>query len=350
MKRSCEGDLHPGITGFPICPLFVLVIIAILITAGCTGERVVVAHIVPVPDAADIAAPSYSYSFGQTTVSLTVPVNASVYAGAKAADKDVTIYGNVSEQEWVSQSYLSMIDDPAQDAFYSDLLGEFRKIRAGLSLDDDEYLELVAVFVQSIPYETTADNPPKYPVETFTDKSGDCDDKSLLLAGLLSREGYNVSLLSFLEESHMAVGVVCPGGDYRGTGYAYVETTNVTLAGIQPDDLAGGIVLKSGPLVIPVGSGTKSYGACGQTTYLYDMLTATHDRFESLSKEAETKQAELKAYAAKGNVKAYNQRVAAYNSLVARIKQNAEVHNYILSHQYDRKGTYSWVKSHSAGL
>lgn len=328
---------------------------SLALSAGCSGNLLFGDHIdppsiTPVMDALPPAQPEYTFLFQDKTVTLTIPVNASVYAGAKAADKEVTIYGNVSEKEWVTKSYTSMMDDPAQEFFYKNLIAEFETIRNGLSLNDDEYLELITVFVQSIRYETVTENPPKFPIETFTEKSGDCDDKSLLLAGLLSREGYDVALFSFMEESHMAVGVVCPGTDYRNTGYAYIETTNVTFAGIPPDGLTGGITLRSDPMVIPVGSGTKTYGACGETTYLGDMFGTTEARFYSLSNEAETRKAELAALAAAKNVNTYNQRVVLYNGLVDQIKQNALVHNYILSHQYDRKGTYEWVKTHLAGL
>ena len=343
MERTCTC----------ICILFILALSVLF--SGCVGNLIYgdgigAPYIVPITNAMPPPQPEYTFLFQDRTVTLTMPVNGSVYAGAKAADKDVTIYGNVSEQDWVSKSYRAMMDDSAQDEFYATLLGKLGKIRADLMLDDDEYLELITVFVQSIPYETSGENPPKFPVEIFVDRSGDCDDKGLLLAGLLSREGYKAALLSFKDESHLAVGIVCPGTDYKKTGYAYVETTNVTFVGIPPDGLAGGIVIHSDPLVVPVGSGMKNYSACGQTKYLHDTFLSTGDRFSSLSKEAEQKKAELQALAATNNVNAYNQRVAYYNSLVIKLKQNAEVYNYILNHQYDRKGTYAWVLQHSGDL
>ena len=43
-------------------------------------------------------------------------------------------------------------------------------------------LELMAAYTQSLTYETTPDNPTKYPVETVVEGAGDCDDKSVLLA------------------------------------------------------------------------------------------------------------------------------------------------------------------------
>ena len=67
------------------------------------------------------------------------------------------------------RTYLSMIDDPNQEPFYTDLIHDMRSIRDKQGLDDDEYLELMTVFVQSIRYETTSENPPKFPVETYVD-------------------------------------------------------------------------------------------------------------------------------------------------------------------------------------
>ena len=71
-------------------------------------------------------------------------------------------------------------------------------------------LALMTVFVQSLPYNTKSgvlDSPPRFPVETFVDGTGNCEDKSVLLPGLLSREGYDVVLFLFLPEHHIALGI-----------------------------------------------------------------------------------------------------------------------------------------------
>jgi hypothetical protein len=334
----------------------IMVIASLLASAGCTGSfllpanKVVSPHIVPASGAAAQLPAELRFSFQKETVVISLPVNGSVYYGARQADKEITIYGNVSEQEWVAKSYRTMMDDPAQEDFYTGLITGLRSVRSRLQLDDDEYLELITVFVQSIPYETIGENPPKFPVETVAEMSGDCDDKSLLLAGLLSREDYRVALLSFRRESHMAVGIVCPGSDYRNTGYAYIETTNVTYVGVPPGRLSEGVIIGSDPIVIPVGNGTRVYGACSQTGYILDMYTSTESRFVALSREAETMRAELQALSVSGDISTYNQRVPFYNNVVNRLKKNAEVHNYILSHQHDRKGTYGWARDRGAGL
>ena len=91
------------------------------------------------------------------------------------------------------------------------------------TLDDDEYLELMAVAVQSLPYDTDGTlTAPKFPIETYVDGRGDCDDKSLLLAALLAREGYSVALFYFKPEAHMALGV-------KGYQCDYKDTATVTL-------------------------------------------------------------------------------------------------------------------------
>jgi hypothetical protein len=326
--------------------ILVLLIVAI-VTIGASlvinHDTVIPPHIERQQGGTAVPAPSYTFPFEQVQVTLTSPVDSSVYAGAKAADKETIIRGNVSEGEWMKTTYLSMIDDPAQEQFYTDLLASLESVRDRQGLSDDEYLELITVFVQSIRYETTSENPPKFPVETYVDASGDCDDKSLLLAGLLSREGYQVALLSFTPESHMAVGVVCPGVDYKGTGYAYVETTNLSFVGVPTETLNQGVVLWSDPVVIPVGNGTKTYTSCKEGLYLNAMINSTEQDVNDLTTRIDSMKRTMDAYYAKRDAGNYNLRVPIYNDLQKKRLQYAELHNYIISHQYDRKGTYEYV-------
>jgi hypothetical protein len=266
-----------------------------------------------------------------------------------------------------------MVNDSAQDQMYSDLTTQFRKIRDDQGLTSDEYLELMAAYTQSLTYETTPDNPAKYPVETVVDGAGDCDDKSLLLAGLLSREGYKVALLSFSPEAHMALGVGSADSLYKDTGYAYLETTNLSYVGVPPDELAGGVVLTSEPLIIPVGNGTALYTSGAETSYINEMSTLSEQKVlgmdtqvKPLVSDLTAKQeqiarieAQMQALRGSGNIGAYNAQVsnhnalvsaynaelATYNHEVAQYETYADVHNYIISHAYDRKDTYAWVKS-----
>jgi len=360
--------------------ILLLLIINAGVAAGCLGSQlfsrgdVLYPRITPNFSAPAVHCPVYSFPFGNGTVTLSIPLNNSVYAGAKSAEKAVVIYGNVSEEIWTAESYMAMVDDPLQEEFYTVLRAQFRKIRDAGSLDDNEYLELITVFVQSLHYETVAENPPKFPIETFAEGSGDCDDKSLLLAGLLSREGYHVALFSFRPESHMAVGVSSPSAKFKNTSYTYIETTNLSFICIVPEGLAGGITLSSDPLVIPVGNGTRVYTACDQTSAINHAYTASSKRAEQLvpslkdmDRQLEEKHSRIDAASnnlqvlrQQGAIREYNAQVPSYNLLVAEYNRQRDqyrtmaakynsyvnIYGYIVGHGYDRKGTYEWIIQH----
>jgi len=326
--------------------LLFLVIVSVCANLILSQETIIPPHIEPQKTDISLPVPVYSFPFGQSRITVSSPVDPSVYIGATAADKETRIKGNISEKVWLQRTYLAMIDDPAQDQFYNDLIHTLRSIRDNQHLGDDEYLELITVFVQSVRYETISENPPKFPIETYVDASGDCDDKSLLLAGILSREGYNVSLLSFTPESHMAVGVVCPDGEYRQTGYVFIETTNLSLVGIPTDILREGVPLQSDPQVIRVGNGTKTFGSCKEAVYLDSLLMSSETKVMELTTKIDSLKTEMDGYYAARDAKNYNERVPVYNDLQKTRLLYAEIHNYILDHQYDRKGTYQYVTAH----
>jgi hypothetical protein len=335
----------PGkITRYIIPLLLIFLIISIGVILVVNRDGVVPPRIEVQETSLPLPSPDYSFPFGNVTISLSGSVDPAVYYGAKAAKKETVVRGNISDSTWIRETYLAMINDPAQDSFYSSLIATFRSIRSQQHLDDDEYLELMAVFVQSMPYESLNENPPKFPIETYVDKSGDCDDKSLLLAGLLSREGYNVSLLSFTPEAHMAVGVACPGGEYKRTGYAFIETTNLSFVGVPTDTFGDGKQLSSDPLVIRIGNGTRAYHNCNESLYLNSVYDLSEQRVTELTGQIDALKIEMDGYYEKRDVRNYNQRVPVYNNLLRARQKYADVHNYILEHQYDRKGTWMYVK------
>ena len=98
---------------------------------------------------------------------------------------------------------------------------------------ENEILLEAISFVQSIPYEKDivangcADHW-QYPLETLYRNQGDCEDHSILLAGLLRELGYDICLIEF--STHMAVGILDTGSfsgyyfEYQGNHYYYIET------------------------------------------------------------------------------------------------------------------------------
>lgn len=332
------------IPGYVIPLLILILVIVISVTLLVNRDGVVPPRIEVQETSLPLTSPDYSFPFGNVTISLSGSVDPAVYYGAKAAEKETIVRGNISDSVWIRETYLAMINDPAQDSFYSSVIATFRSVRSQQGLDDDEYLELMAVYVQSLPYESLSENPPKFPIETYVDRSGDCDDKSLLLAGLLSREGYNVSLLSFTPEEHMAVGVACPDGEYKRTGYAFIETTNISFVGVPTDTFGDNTRLNSDPLVIRIGDGTLAYHRCSESLYLNSVVGRSEQRVTELTGRIDALKIEMDQYYKNRDARNYNQRVPVFNDLLKTRREYVELHNYILEHQYDRSGTWVFVK------
>jgi hypothetical protein len=355
-----------------------VVVLAIAISAVYFGglllphASVVSPHIVLHPTDVSPIISTHSYPFEQSEITITVPVSDAVYQGAKLANKEVTIYGNISENEWITDIYQSMVNDPAQEGMYDAITREFKQIKNDKNLSDDEYLELITTFVQSLRYETLTDNPAKFPVETVVEGSGDCDDKSLLLAGLLSRESYRVALMSFGPEQHMAVGVAANDYFYKNTTYTYIETTNFSFVGIPTDTLKGDLTLQSNPIVIPIGNGTKLYTSGNETRSINNALILSEQKANELEPQLKNLESDLKnrqegitqheaqmqSMRGAGNIQSYNIQVSVHNGLVSdyntrlntyralysQYEKYAQVHNYILEHESDRPAVYEYVK------
>jgi hypothetical protein len=288
----------------------------------------------------------YTFSFQQENITIGTNVSAALYYGAKNGDKFATILPEESPETLAPDYYRAFVNDPAQDTLYADLLRSFRAIRQEHRYTDDEYLELLTVFVQSLPYDNTSGAQPdtlsRFPAETIVDGIGDCDDKSVLLAGLLSRERYNVSLLLFIPEHHMAIGVESDCLQYNNTGYMYVETTGISFMGDVPKRLnqpekyvtdgqePGTTPLTSTPVVIRVGSGSGNYSKAGETVFILAQKYRIDARIASLKVQINTTSRE--------NPSRFRRLLETYNAF-------AEVHNYIGKHRYDRAGTYRYLVS-----
>jgi len=336
------------------------------------SDKVVSPHIEPRLNFSSSLEVSHSFPFEKSTVTLSVPINSSVYLGAQLADKSVSIYGNVSRDTWFSDSYRSMIQDPNQDEMYRDLAEEFRNVKTRQNLSDDEYLELMTAYVQSLRYETTPENLAKFPVETAMDEAGDCDDKSLLLAGLLSHEGYGVALFAFGPETHMAIGVRSDDYLYKNTEYSYIETTNYSFIGVPTIELAGGLALSSDPIIIPIGKGSKIYHSGGETRYIENMYDKSKKKALDMEPCVKTLESELQAKYARiseletrmnqmktaGDISGYNGQVPLYDDLITGYNSDlttyhqmfkdyqtyAEMHNFILANRFDRRGVFDYVE------
>ncbi len=155
-------------------------------------------------------------------------------------------YSGDLPSDW-KEKYLKMFLYAAPGDTTLDELAQ-RLLRIGLAhdLSDDQIVELVVSFVQSIPYDTPkkeriaagvrpTEETLVYPYETLYQNTGVCSDKSVLLYRLLHSLGYGVALLAYDRQQHMSVGIQCPQ-EYASyeNGYCYIETTNTLPIGVIP--------------------------------------------------------------------------------------------------------------------
>ncbi|WP_424028835.1 hypothetical protein [Methanoregula sp.] len=205
-------------------------------------------------------------------------INNSVYYGAKNAIKSTYFFSEITPEQNYYISYNSFVDDPYQNELYENLLTELRKYRFQNNLDDNEYLELIVRFVQSIPNEER--NYSRFPIETLFEGNGVCEDKSFLLAGLLEREGYDVGLFTFTNvdpkiPGHMVVGVKSNGLQYPGTDYTLIETTMSSPDMVREYHYIGLVNLQGynpKPIFIKIGNGTKKYTKSDDIAYINDSI------------------------------------------------------------------------------
>jgi len=149
-----------------------------------------------------------------------------------------------------------LLENSYQDEYMEPLLNSIKRT-SGIS---DVQAKVAISLVQHIPYDwnkyygITIDW--FYPYETLYHNKGVCADKSILLAYLLNKLGYDTVLFKF--SNHMAVGVKCDSMyDFYDTGYAFIETTRPTIITQIPDTYLGGFQVTSNPTIIHLEGGNK---------------------------------------------------------------------------------------------
>jgi hypothetical protein len=298
---------------------------------------------------------NFTFASGSGEYSFAVPV-VPAYAPGDPRFQDCPLMAwRPGEEEQLASYYAGIFRDPREDQLFDPLLSEFRHIRRTGHLNSDEYLELLTNFVQEIPYDPRAPVCPRRPDQVILDGKGDCDEKSLLLLGLLYREGYNAAILLFPDRHHATAGIgieitTQPSFRVYGTGgqkYVYIETTHPSLIGLYPDDFANAT-----PIVVPTGNGTVTYQAINDVM----RIVSTQKRMEEKMRwingtatgmlgEIDALEGKLSAGTGYANQEEYDADYTRYTSLVAQynnyVDQFGEIHEvyvYILEHQYDRQG------------
>jgi len=227
-------------------------------------EEAAFPFIVPV-DGPEVTPAELAFSFHGTDFTVQAEVDSRVYHGAVSARRGFLLATDATAAQRlgaIEAYYNKLAFDPEMDSAIESVLIELRVIRDSLELDDDEYVDMLARFVQSIGYDENrgyvdvgghsakALGDPRMPVQVLVDGLGDCDEKVILLAALLNREGFATAALYFEEEQHMSLGIRASGEGFAGTGYDFIETTGLTYVSEVPTEFIGGIVLRNDPEVL----------------------------------------------------------------------------------------------------
>ncbi len=262
----------PPVTALPVtddvpAPVVTAVLQKEAPVATGTGNQ---QFIIPVGDITRTGHRTFTFNYasesgGSHEYTFRVPVNMSVYYGAR--QMSINLPANSRNPEEIRRYIATFESDPAMEELYTSVLTQLRnaRYRNGGYLSDDEYLELIIAFVQQIPYVENPSPNRKYPVEVIYDKAGDSDEKSLLLANLLAREDYDVSLMVFEELGYETTGIrvreEIPDASLKvftdgKKDYVFVDAGIPRFIGSIPEVF----LTTEDPEIYPVGSGTKSYG------------------------------------------------------------------------------------------
>jgi hypothetical protein len=296
-------------------------------------------HISPYPVIVPAGEPSvmnrsYSFKYRKAEHTITIAIDRTVYEGARSVDERP--YGGAWQSDATLASYyLEMTNDAAQEAMYRGILDQLESIRDAENLTSDEYIELISCYVQQIPFDNRAPTHPRYPVEVIGDRKGDCDEKSMLLAALLSRGGYDSALLLFLGEYHATAGIAgslpaeAPVATFSEDDHTYVciETTYPKFVGLSADSLAG-----ADPVVVVVGTGSGRYQETETIAFIVDSIERIRSRMTAVKEEI--------AEAGKGS--------AGERGLVQQYNQLANVYNDAILRQYDREGVEALIRQSAA--
>ena len=181
----------------------------------------------------------------------------------------VTLYGGLSRHLDAKRpafygNYLEYVNEPEQAEAIRAIANSLRSQYGS----GDDAARAATSLVQHIPYDyagmSARSSHLRHPYQVLYDNTGVCSEKSVLLAALLKELGYGVALLSFDSQSHMAVGVSCPAQyAYRGTGYAFVESTQPTIPTFAEGEYLGAGYLTTTPNVIQIAAG-KSFSSIGE--------------------------------------------------------------------------------------
>jgi len=271
----------------------------------------------------------WTFRFVKSRCKVSVEVDAAELATAQEMDTGA-VFGSGG---WLRDRCVAeLVRTQSRSALIDRLAAEFRRIRDERNLTDDEYLELLASAVQQIPYGKVQGGL-QLPAEILVSGTGVCTDKTVLLGSLLVHEGYDTVLWVFDAPNHVALGVASDGARFRGTDYAFVETTAPRFVG-----QAGAEYRAPGPIARP----PRTIALGGWRSY------ASGDEVDVILRELERARATQHAWRRYATAMRFgpSQPRLAHREIESWVADATAA--FILSHTHDRQSVYALLRGRSA--
>lgn len=215
---------------------------------------------------ADLLEVDHQFDFAGRPVRVRFTISRADYQSSVSRPGSMELNGE-THAEWVRKYYRRWLQWEEQSRALDAALVALRVIRQDLALDNAQYAELLAAYVQTRPYDyvkfRTGEGVKRYPATMLVEGIGTCEEKSMLLGGLLAKEGYHACLILLEDDNHMAVGIRSDAMSYKGEPYAFIDAVGVTRytveeAAQQPVPIGQSFDYVSEPLVITlVNDGTR---------------------------------------------------------------------------------------------
>jgi hypothetical protein len=323
------------------------------------------------PELQDPKTADFKWNYRKKPYELKLTLYKSVYDFYRSGPKEYS-YTGALPKNWEEDYYGMFVQQNPVDPTIPELVTSLKNLAARNRLSEDQTVELVVSFVQSIPYDDekaarieqdSQTDKPNYPYEALYDNKGVCSDKSFLLTAILREMGYGTTLFEYKDEKHIAVGIQCPidKSNYN-SGFCYAETTQPGhKIGIVPDLSAdsNAALVKKELATFEAGNGQdqnikklsqpkvyqekvgKLYNGILYTINTENKIAALEKDIASLKQELVPQKTQIdeqskkiddyakKMEALKKNkdYTAYNSQVADYNQQVNAYKQQASAYN-----------------------
>jgi hypothetical protein len=215
---------------------------------------------------------SWSFAYRDRAVTLRVPLDRAELARARGVDTAAVFRARGTLR---SHYITRIVRAQSEGRFIEGLAEALRSVRRERGLDDDEYLELLARAVQSLPYGTEGQRV-RLPIEVIASGYGVCSEKTLVLGALMVHEGYDTAMWVLDSQNHVAVGVASDAATFRDSGYAFIETNHASFIGQVAKEYRAAGPVASPPQLIEFG-GTRRYRSGHEVEYILRELRAAQE-------------------------------------------------------------------------